>query len=220
VFADVGFAVQVPANQAPGGSAHWVQVIADNYNITNNPGYGNAENIVDVGNGNTTPYYDVGGAANGTPAINGSLNFFDAPIRDNQANLNQSDWWLADLFLATGPANNAPGRVTLYSDGIQYGWANFHISLLNPFNPLPGIRRLFALDTSSIANFDLALNCPVNTCPLNSVITTSYLNQLDADFLAAVPEPQSWALIVLGFAGLGVVHLGRIRERARLSVAG
>jgi hypothetical protein len=202
-LADVGFAVQAPQNQIPAGNVHWVQVIADNYNITNNPGYGNAENIIDIGGANTTPYYDVGGAANST-------NFFDAPMRDNQANLNQSDWWLANLFMATGPANNQPGQVTLYSDGIQYGWANIHISVGNL--GIPGLRQLFAYDTSSLTNFDLALNCPPNSCPLNSFVTMGYLNGLNAD-LSAVPEPSTWAMMLIGVAGLGLAGYGRKRGR-------
>ncbi len=202
-LADVGFAVQVPANQAPAGNVHWVQVIADNFNITNNPGYGNPENIVDIGAATTTPYYDNGGAANGAPNPPNvpGINFFDAPIRNNQANLNQSDWWIADLFLATGPANNAPGLVTLYNDGIQYGWANFHISV--GALGILGLRNLFALDTSNMTNFDLALNCPASSCPLNSMVDQTYLNQLDASFNSAVPEPSTWALMLLGLAGLG-----------------
>jgi hypothetical protein len=40
-----GFAVQL-SNLPAGMSTHWVQVIADNSNIMNNPGYGNLENVV------------------------------------------------------------------------------------------------------------------------------------------------------------------------------
>jgi hypothetical protein len=215
-LADVGFAVQAPPNQVPAGNVHWVQVIADNFNITNNPGWGNAENIIDIGGGNATPYYDVGGAANGAPSLPNvpNVNFFDAPIRNNQANLNQSDWWIANLFLATGPANNQPGKVTLYNDGIQYGWANFHISVGNL--GIPGLRRLFALDTSSLSSFDLAMNCPQSSCALNSLVTTGYLNTLDADLNSAVPEPSTWAMMLMGFSGL--VFAGR-RQRCESAVA-
>ncbi len=203
-FADVGFAVQVPAANLPAGNVHWVQVIADNYNISDNPGYGNAENIID-NLGNAAPYYDVEGAANST-------NFFDSPIRDNEANLNESDWWLADLFLATGPAGNKPGQVVLYNSGVQYGWGNFHISV--GALGLGGLRNLFALDTSSVDKFDTAIDCPLADCPLNSVVTTSYLNALDQSFLAAVPEPGTWAMMMIGVVGVGGVMRARRRRVA------
>src|SRR5277367_5230188 len=91
-----------PRPDSPKGTAlHWVQVIADNYKNPSfggdlNTGYGKSENIVDVTNTNKTPYYDLSYTAD-------SLNFFDAPSRDNQANLDQSDSWIAQLFLAAGP---------------------------------------------------------------------------------------------------------------------
>lgn len=218
-----GFAVQVPADLAPtppkGTALHWVQVIADNYKNPSfggdlNTGYGKSENIVDVTTTNKTPYYDLSYTAD-------SLNFFDAPSRDNQANLDQSDWWIAQLFLAAGPAANAKGQggqVTLYSPGIQWGWANLHISV-PILNAIPALLQAFAFDTSSLANFDVALDClPVTFCPLNDFVTTSFLAGLDADFLATpvpgtVPEPQTWAMAVLGFAGLGLLGLRRKRDR-------
>ncbi len=54
-----------------------------------------------------------------------------------------------------------------------------------------------------MTNFDLALNCPASSCPLNSMVDQTYLNQLDASFNSAVPEPSTWALMLLGLAGLG-----------------
>jgi hypothetical protein len=217
-----GFAVQAPENP-PGiapGTAHWVQVIADNYNISNNPGFGNPENILDNGGVNfggggamppvTSPYYDAVGAA-------GATSFYDAPRRDNQANLNQSNWWLADLFLATGPGPTgqlsrgaAPGTVTFENPGIQYGWGNFHLQLGGIF----GLRQLFAQDTSSVQNFELALDCDPTTCPLSTFVTQTYLNELDADF-NAIPEPGTWAVMALG-AGLTGAAL---RRRRRLVTA-
>jgi MYXO-CTERM domain-containing protein len=108
--------------------------------------------------------------------------------------------------------------MTLYSPGIQWGWANFHISV-PILNAIPALLQAFALDTSSLANFDVALDClPVTSCPLNDFVTTSFLSGLDADFLATpvpapVPEPQTWAMAVLGFAGLGLLGLRRKRDR-------
>ena len=223
-----GFAVQVPANLAPtppkGAALHWVQVIADNFKNPSfggdlNTGFGKSENIVDVMNTNKTPYYDLSYTAD-------FLNFFDAPSRDNQANLDESDWWLAQLFLAAGPAANAKGQggqVTLYSPGIQWGWANFHISV-PLLNAIPALLQAFAFDTSSLANFDVALGClPVTSCPLNEFVTPSFLAGLDADFLATpvpapVPKLQTWAMTLIGLVGIG--YFGRRRMRVALGLRG
>ena len=214
--ASLGFGVQVANAPTPpmGSTLHWVQVVADNYPATGAPGnqvYGNMEDVVDINSTNRTPYYDLGG---GEIATANTLNFFDAPQRDNASEVNQSDWWLAQLFLAYGPANNAPGTVTLYNTGIEWGWANFHINVAGAVNLLQALRNAFALDTSSMLNFDLALDCDPTDCPLNAFVTTASLDQLYADFLMApvtVPEPQTWAMALIGFAGLGLLGLRRRR---------
>ncbi len=75
--------------------------------------------------------------------------------------------------------------------------------------PLP---PAVALDTSSIEKFDLAFDCePVETCPLNDVLTANYLQRLDADFDATVPEAETWTMTLVGFAGVGVVSRARRR---------
>jgi hypothetical protein len=221
--ASLGFGVQVAnAPTPPKGSAlHWVQVVADNYPATGAPGnqvYGKMEDVVDINSTNTTPYYDQGG---GEVATANTLNFFDAPQRDNASEPAQSDWWLAQLFLAYGPAT--PGQVTLYNTGVEWGWANFHINLgTTTGNLIEGLRNAFAQDTSSIDAFDAALDCePVMTCPLNAFVTESSLGQLYADFLLApVPEPQTWAMALIGFAGLGLLGLRRRRDRRAARIVG
>jgi hypothetical protein len=212
----LGFGVQVANAPTPPANTtlHWVQVVADNYPATGAPSnqvYGNMEDVVDINSTNTTPYYDQGGGE--IPTAN-TLNFFDAPQRDN-ADLDQSNWWLAQLFLAYGPSNNKPGTVTLYNTGVEWGWANFHINVAGAVNVINALRNAFAFDTNSMTNFDLALDCPVDDCPLNAFVTTASLEQLDEDFLAAplpiVPEPQTWAMALIGFAGLGLLGLRRRR---------
>jgi PEP-CTERM motif-containing protein len=211
----LGFGVQVANAPTPpmGTTLHWVQVVADNYPATGAPSnqvFGNMEDVVDINSTNTTPYYDLGGGE--IPTAN-TLNFFDAPQRDN-ADLDQSNWWLAQLFLAYGPSNNMPGTVTLYNTGVEWGWANFHINVAGAVNVIQALRNAFAFDTNSMTNFDLALDCPVDDCPLNAFVTESSLAQLYADFLMApvtVPEPQTWAMALIGFAGLGLLGLRRRR---------
>lgn len=104
----------VPKGTDPTANVHWIQVISDNHNVTNNPGHGNAENIVDTAT--TSPYYDSGFAAT-------SREFYDFPGRTDA---NKSHNWDAILFLVTGPAIGTPGLVTFYG-GIQWGWENHPI---------------------------------------------------------------------------------------------
>jgi PEP-CTERM motif len=116
---------------------------------------------------------------------------------------------------STGRPACASSARDRYNTGIEWGWANFHISIAPALNLIQGLRNAFAFDTSSMTNFDLALDCPVDDCPLNAFVTTASLEQLDEDFLAAplpiVPEPQTWAMALIGFAGLGLLGLRRRR---------
>ena len=105
----------VPGAGDPTENIHWIQVVTDNHNVTNNPGHGNNENIVDnpFSPAGRAPYYDDGAAANGT-------HFYDFAVRTDAK---RNHTWIADLYLVVGPAANAPGQVTIYS-GIQWGWEN------------------------------------------------------------------------------------------------
>jgi hypothetical protein len=105
----------VPGAGDPTTNIHWIQVVTDNHNLTNNPGHGNFENVVDnpfspLGR---APYYDDGGAAD-------MRNFYDFPGRTD-ANMSHS--WVADLYLVSGPNAGTPGQVTVYN-GIRWGWRN------------------------------------------------------------------------------------------------
>lgn len=98
-------------------NVHWIQIICDNHNITDNPGHGNLEYIVD--SAAASPYYDYDAAADDT-------NFYDDPRRDD---VDRKHWWYAELFLVTGPpaadiTPATPAVVTLYNTGIKWGWTN------------------------------------------------------------------------------------------------
>jgi hypothetical protein len=104
---------------------HWIQIVTDNHNLTNNPGHGNAENVVDnpFSPAGRSPYYDDGGAADDNE-------FFDFPGRlDTKNNHN----WRAELFLATTPKGTgfAAQAVTLWS-GVRWGWDNVWVDLPEP----------------------------------------------------------------------------------------
>ena len=134
--------MNTPTITDPTTNLHWIQIIYDNYNISNNPGYGNPEFIVDNGasprsilnpNGRV-PYYDDGGAATGGSTAVNTVYFFDRPLRDNPG---QKDTWIADLYLVSGPAIGAgAGNITIYG-GVQWGWTNTPV-------PLPSALLLFA----------------------------------------------------------------------------
>lgn len=114
----------VPHGTDPTTNIHWIQVVTDNHNLTNNPGHGNNENVVDnpFSPGKRSPYYDDGGAATATQ-------FYDFPNRDDA---NMSHNWDAVLFLVSGPAANAgPGTITFYG-GIGWGWENHPLPVPEP----------------------------------------------------------------------------------------
>jgi len=96
-----------------GNNLHWIQRVFDNHNITNNPGHGNFENVIDIGPGVTNPFYDT---AFGVQPFD-ERTFFDPPGRNDAGN-NHS--WLAELYLVD---QTAPQRVTIYN-GVQWGWNN------------------------------------------------------------------------------------------------
>ena len=132
----------------PTTNLHWIQIVSDNYNITNNPGYGNLELTVDNPHspGGRSPYYDDGGAATfgstAAPSPVGGLGIamYDFPTRNNPG---QKDSWVADLFLVTGPAAGTPGLITIYN-GVEWGWNNYPV-------PLPGALLLFGPGLAALA---------------------------------------------------------------------
>jgi len=97
-------------------------------------GPGVPENVVDNPGspGGRSPYYDDGAAANAS-------DFFDYSIRDPDT---FGVTWEAELFLVSGPAPTAPGRVTVY-DGVRWGWVVPEPSSLSLF--LFGILLLWTL---------------------------------------------------------------------------
>lgn len=105
----------IPQGTDPIANMHWIQVVTDNHNVTNNPGHGNPENIVDnpFSPGGRSPYYDDGAAADGR-------NFYDFPFRTDG---DQSHTWQAELFLVSGPPAGTKGLITFHG-GVLWGWEN------------------------------------------------------------------------------------------------
>ena len=47
----------------------------------------------------------------------------------------------------------------------------------------------------------------------------SFKSDVSGDFSATVPEPSTWAMMLLGFAGLGYVGFRKARARSAISIA-
>jgi hypothetical protein len=178
----------VAPNGNPTTNLHWIQVVSDNNALTfpggrraSNPG--TPANKVDVTRANTTsPYYDQGGGAAN------SRSFRDRPRRPD---VEFDNTWIAALFLVSGPSNPGtsatPATITVYNDsGITWGWDNFFFTDVN--------EQQFIADVE---------NDVFGGDQLGPALTTDYALYQQA-FLASVPEPSAWAMMLLGFAGLGV----------------
>jgi len=100
----------VPHGNDPTTGIHWIQVIWDNHNITNNPGHGNYEQTTDVGPGSTTPYYDEKFCAT-------NRRFYDRSGRGDGCD---SHYWNAELHLVR---EIGPKQIVIYG-GVLWGWEN------------------------------------------------------------------------------------------------
>jgi len=113
-------------------SAHWIQVVTDNYNGYNDVGGepkkvskvpGQPENVIDIlpPVGSKSPFYQ-----NGTPP-----HFEDGPTRPEPTAANPSIDWLAQLFLVSQTSATA---VTVYG-GLEWGWDATYSATKSPFPP-------------------------------------------------------------------------------------
>lgn len=98
---------------------HWIQRVFDNHNITDNPGHGNKENVIDV---LTTkkPFTDPGRLFYDFDANFATPPHFEDGPRRPDADKNHS--WNAELYLVSIDTTN-PNTVTIYN-GVRWGWTN------------------------------------------------------------------------------------------------
>jgi hypothetical protein len=207
------------SNGNPTVNLHWIQVVSTNNAITypggeptSNPG--TLANKVDVRRTNTTsPYYDQGFAAN-------SSNFLDRPGRPDVEFENN---WVASLFLASGPANPGtvqnPAQITVYNDsGILWGWQNFFFPNVNEAQFIQDVEQdVFAGDQLGDFYVDLDLGNGPTPVNFDMVLPADY-GVYEQAFLASIPEPAAWAIMLAGFAGLGCMVYRR-RAEPRLNMA-
>jgi hypothetical protein len=97
--------------------------------------------------------------------------------------------------------------------------------------PIDGNGLIFAVNTPNDPGLDLGLNIwstggetyaafvAGNALPGTTDIVYQQINDVSATFTAAVPEPSTWAMMILGFCGLGFMAYRRKQNGAALSVA-
>jgi len=107
---------------------HWIQRVVDNHNITNNPGHGNSEDVIDtLIIGQLDPYYDTFGGLRKRFGSETYYDFSNRPANERifydiprRGDIDRNHNWLAELYLVE---EIAPQQVRIYN-GIQWGWQN------------------------------------------------------------------------------------------------
>lgn len=97
---------------------HWIQWIVDNHNITNNPGHGHFEDIIDTNAGTGVPFYDTVNPLY-TPFAR-PPHFGDGPVRKDPW---QEHDWHAEVYLVSHIHGENSKSVTIYN-GVAWGWQN------------------------------------------------------------------------------------------------
>jgi hypothetical protein len=193
-----GFAVRYTG--AAQANPHWIQVIRDNHNITNNPGHGNDEHIVD--SGAATPYYDDGAAADAT-------NFFDAPSRSDST---ESHYWIGALYYASAKGPGLAAQEVTILNGMLWGWGNL-------FFPVGDAVGAFIAQANQNLDSVAALSLAIDL-DMSSYFTELQLDELqtlfNAQLASDIPEPSTFLLF--GGGALALVWL-RARRRSRGATA-
>jgi hypothetical protein len=207
------------SNGNPTANIHWIQVVATNNKLTvnamgdlmGNPG--TLDNKVDVRRTNVTnPYYDQGFAATAT-------NFIDEPRRFDAEFDND---WIATLFVASGPLTPGtaanPATISVYNNtGVTWGWQNFFFPNVNEQQFIALVDEdVFGEDQLGELTVDLDGDNPSGGSVPTTVelVTPSQYGFYEQAFAQSVPEPSAWAMMLLGFAGLGYVGYRQSKRQA------
>ena len=146
----------------------------------------------------------------------------------------------------SGPATLSGGEITQHYNGtfsITSGANNFLSGTfadavfgaggaltLSASNPSPTQSVSFTSNViapSLISAFDRAMSLSFTDVtppagiggPLVSRSLNSFTSDVSGDFSSTVPEPSTWAMMLLGFAGLGYVGFRKTRARSAISIA-
>ena len=142
----------------------------------------------------------------------------------------------------SGPATLSGGEITQHYNGtfsITSG-ANNYLSgtfadavfgaggalTLSASNPSPTqsvsfTSNVIAPDLISAFNRAASLSF-TDVTPSAAIVNTtlrSFTSDVSGDFSSSVPEPSTWAMMLLGFAGLGYVGFRKARARSAISIA-
>lgn len=145
---------------------HWIQRVICNNNATDNSGYGNPEDTIDVPD-RSLPYTDPGRLffdyKNGfpTPPI-----FQDGPDR---VQVDGSNKWSAELYLASFKRDD-PYNVRIHN-GVTWGWKNEHV-----------VDFEFVVDTTGSMGFHLT------TAQATMRQFLSRLDESDIDYRVAIAD--------------------------------
>jgi hypothetical protein len=97
---------------------------------------------------------------------------------------------------------------------------------LSASNPSPTQSVTFTSNVIApnlISAFNRALSLSFTDVSPNAAIVAGTLRSFNSDvsgsFSSAVPEPSTWAMMLLGFAGLGYVGFRKARARSAISIA-
>jgi hypothetical protein len=211
------------SNGNPATNIHWIQDVATNNKITynaegdpmSNPG--TRDNKIDVPRTNvTSPYYDQGFAAT-------SKNFIDTPRRPD---VEVDNDWIATLFLVSGPATPGtaanPAKITVYNNsGVTWGWQNFFFRNVNEQQFIADVDDdVFGEDQLGEFAVDLDLKPGAGNVPVTvDLVPTTDYGSYEKAFASSVPEPSTWAMMLLGFAGLGYAGYRRASRQAAPATA-
>jgi hypothetical protein len=142
----------------------------------------------------------------------------------------------------SGPATTSGGEITQRYNGtfsITNGATNYLSGTfsdavfgsggaltLSASNPSPTQSVTFTSNViapSLIDAFDRAASLSFTDVGPQAAIVSgtlgSFHSDVSGDFSATVPEPSTWAMMLLGFAGLGYVGLRKGRARSAISIA-
>jgi hypothetical protein len=142
----------------------------------------------------------------------------------------------------SGPATSSGGEITQHYNGtfsITNGATNYLSGTfsdavfgsggaltLSASNPSPTQSVTFTSNViapSLIAAFDRAMSLSLTDVSPSAAVVLgtlrSFHSDVSGDFSSAVPEPSTWAMMLLGFAGLGYVGFRKARARSAISIA-
>ena len=115
----------------------------------------------------------------------------------------------------TGVATTLPS-FTGFPSGVTSGTYDhtFDMSLATSYNPI------FVTANGSVASAEAALlgGLSAGDAYLN-IHTTAFPNGEIRGFLHAVPEPSTWAMMILGFAGIGFMAYRRSRKSSAMALS-